>query len=50
METETHVFNNDTDGDIALGGGALGRGSICTYNGVEYLEVSVASGGSSKAA
>ena len=34
------MFNNDTDGDIRLGGGALGRGSICTYNGVEYLEVS----------
>ena len=48
LETETHVFNNDTDGDIALGGGASGRGSICTYNGVEYLEVSVASGGALK--
>ena len=48
------MFNNETDGDIALGGGALGRGSICTYNGVEYLEVSPESprvlGRSSKAA
>ena len=40
LETETHVFNNETDGDIPGGGGAVGRGSICTYNGVEYLEVS----------
>ena len=34
------MFNNDTDGDTPPAGGAVGRGSICTYNGVEYLEVS----------
>ena len=32
----THVFNNDTDVEGVEG---VGQGSICTYNGVEYLEV-----------
>lgn len=36
LET-THVFHNNSDNNI---NSINARGSICTYNGVEYLEVS----------
>ena len=35
-----HVWNNNTDLDIGPGDDQVARSSICTYNGVEYLEVS----------
>ena len=34
-----HVWNNNTDLDIGPGDDQVARSSICTYNGVEYLEV-----------